>query len=53
MKVLRQIEWFLDYNLGKLLCNERKLHLYHELMINKWGKKYTDLISSYEKERQP
>lgn len=43
-KILTEIEWFLDFYIGYMLTNGNKTHVYHDRMVEKWGKRYTDTI---------
>lgn len=40
-KLIKEIEWWVDYHLMIFLYNPHKVHRYHKWMTDKWGKRYT------------
>jgi hypothetical protein len=43
-KLIRRLEWWVDYHIGYMLCNPANVFRYHEYMIDKYGKeKYLNM----------
>jgi len=36
-KLIRRLEWWVDYHIGYMLCNPANVFRYYEYMIDKYG----------------
>jgi hypothetical protein len=39
-KLLRRLDWIIDYYFMVFMYNTHKVHRYHKYMKDKWGDKY-------------